>query len=351
MSFATEIEQAADTLLDGFVTQKSAALAAALTPVAFVGFSLYIIVLGYGAARGQLRDPLTAPLGKFMRFGIVATLALMAGQYQSLAVEGLRGVESGLIGALSGTSTVGAAIDTFMVPFDELSRVMGQELSEQMVPDLLLLLTMGIVVAAEVIIVGIGLGYYLLSKIALALLFAIGPAFILCAAFPPTQRYAESWFGQVLNFILLNVLIVGAFTLVATLAEQFAQSVLSTYSQGGQILRDAIALLILCASLAILMLNLSAIAMGLAGGIALGGGEILPAMALGALNPRGGNTNTGDGLSLGKGPASASPTPSPTSPGSQPGSDSVNGAPQHQYQYQYPTWQTAPYGWRKRRSK
>lgn len=349
MSFATEIEQAADVLLDGFVTQKSADLASALTPVAFVGFSLYIIVLGYGAARGQLRDPLMAPLGKFMRFAIVATLALMAGQYQSLAVDGLRGIESGLIGALSGTSTVGAAIDTFMVPFNELSRIMGQELSEQMVPDLLLLLTMGIVVAAEVIIVGIGLGYYLLAKIALALLFAIGPAFILCAAFPPTQRYTESWLGQVLNFILLNVLIVGAFTLVATLAEQFAHSVLSTYSQGGQILRDAIALLILCASLAILMLNLSAIAMGLAGGVALGGGEILPRMVLGVLNPRGGNNKNDEGMWTVKGQGSASPTPSQTSPGSQPASENFNGPPQ--YQYQYPTWQTAPYRWRRRRSK
>ncbi|WP_343683486.1 type IV secretion system protein [Asticcacaulis sp.] len=365
MSFATEIEQTADTLLDSFVTQKSAALASALSPVALVAFSLYIIVMGYAAARGELREPLIAPLSKFMRLALVATLALIAGQYQAIAVEGFRGIESGLIQTLSGTTTVGAAIDAFMLPFDELSRLLGQEISENFVPDLVLFATLVVIVVAEILIVGVGLGYYLLAKVSLALILALGPAFILCAAFPSTQRFTESWIAQVLNFLLLNVLIVAAFTLVVSLTEQFAQSVLVSFEAGGQVFRDAIALLILCASLAIVMLNLSGIAMGLAGGVGLGGGSIVPALSartgLALVQKLFGGSGKGGSKSASgsKGEKSADSSQSPGASASSAAGDSPKAssaehgkdAAEPAYKYQHPIVETVHPFWRKGRSK
>ncbi|BEV13143.1 type IV secretion system protein (plasmid) [Asticcacaulis sp. DW145] len=266
---ASEIETSVDALLNTYVTAKSAAVCGILTPVALTGVTLYIVIIGYAIMRGEAHDPLHTALWKFVKMAFVATAALSAGVYQGDILNAFYGIQEGLISALSTSTTVGGVIDQFMVPYDDLSAAIGQEASTSMVPNLTLYLAMGIVVIAQVWLFAIGIGLYLMAKVALALVLALGPAFILCAMFPATQRYCENWIGQVINYVLLSVLVVAAFTMLTAFAQQFAQAVLDNFGNDSAIIKDCVALLIVSIALGVVMLNLNFIASSLAGGAAI----------------------------------------------------------------------------------
>ncbi|ESQ92559.1 type IV secretion system protein [Asticcacaulis benevestitus] len=266
---ASEIETAIDALLNTFVTEKSAAVCGVLTPVALTGATLYILMIGYAIIRGEAHDPIHTSLWKFVKMAFVAAAALGVGTYQGDVLNAFYGIQEGLIQAFSAQTTVGGVIDDFMVPYDALAAAIGQEASTSMVPDLTLYLAMAIVVLAEVWIFAIGIGLYLMAKVALALVLALGPAFILCAMFPATQRYTENWIGQVINYVVLSVLVVAAFTMLTLFAQAFAQAVLNNLANDSAIIKDCVALLIVSIALGVVMLNLNFIASSLAGGAAI----------------------------------------------------------------------------------
>ncbi|MFP1132971.1 type IV secretion system protein [Asticcacaulis sp. W401b] len=271
MGIATDIELAMDMMLANYVSEKSAAVCAMLAPVALVGITIYVIMMGYSVARGEVRHTLMTPLWKLVKLGFVVTVALSVGQFQSMILNAFYGIQDGMIGAFSQSGSVGGTIDEFMEPYNELSRAIGQEASNSAIPDLTLYLALAIVAISQAVLFAVGIGMVVLAKVALTLVMAIGPAFILCAAFPATQRFTESWIGQVLNYILLNILVVAAFVMLTFFAQQFADRALATYNDDSQIIKDCTALLIVSAALVVVMLNLNAIASALGGGASIAG--------------------------------------------------------------------------------
>jgi type IV secretion system protein VirB6 len=75
MGIATEIETAIDGLLNTFVATKSAAICAALVPVAITGVTIYIMVLGFAVVRGEAHDSLHTILWKLFRISMIAGIA------------------------------------------------------------------------------------------------------------------------------------------------------------------------------------------------------------------------------------------------------------------------------------
>lgn len=271
MGIATQIEQGINQMLTTFVSDKSADVCVMLVPVALVSITIYVIMMGYSVARGEVRHSLMTPLWKLVKLAFVVTVALSAGQYQAHIIKAFYGIQDGMIGAFSQSGSVGAVIDEFMVPYQELSRVIGQDASKEIVPNLTLYVALAVVLIAQVMIFAVGIGLVILSKVALTLIMAVGPAFILCAAFPATQRFTESWIGQVLNYVLLNILVVAAFTMLSFFAKQFADQVLLSYADDSQIINDCVTLMIVSAALVVVMLNLNAIASALGGGASIAG--------------------------------------------------------------------------------
>jgi hypothetical protein len=88
--------------------------------------------------------------------------------------------------------------------------------------------------------------------------------------FPGTQRYAESWIGQALNFALLNVLIAASIAMLTQFASDFARAMLTTIDTVN-ILRDVMSLLLATGALGIVLLNLERISSALAGGVSIQG--------------------------------------------------------------------------------
>ncbi|MDI7776574.1 type IV secretion system protein [Asticcacaulis sp. EMRT-3] len=322
MGLASEIETAVDQLLNGFVTAKSAALCGILTPLALTGITIYIIIIGYAVMRGEAQDGLHTSLWKLVKMAFVSAAALGVGIYQGEILNAFYGLQEGLISAFSTQTTVGGVIDQFMVPYDALAAAIGQEAGTSLVPNLTLYFAMFIVIVAEVWIFAIGIGLYLLAKVALALVLALGPAFILCAMFPATQRFCESWIGQVVNYVILSVLVVAGFTMLTLFAQEFAAKALADYGNDSAIIKDCVALLIVSVALGIVMLHLNAIASALGGGASVSGGGVAAAamggiiagLALGRRSGGSKNDQTSSTNSISKGSGNGTESSSRQSP-------------------------------------
>ena len=120
MGIAQEVETAISFLLDSFVSTKSAALCAAIVPIALTGATIYVIVLGFEIIRGEANDSLQTFLWKSFRMAFVAAISLSVGTYQSMIIDGSDGLVGALLQSLSGFDTVGALVDDIAKPFSEL---------------------------------------------------------------------------------------------------------------------------------------------------------------------------------------------------------------------------------------
>jgi len=192
VGIATSLETGVDTLLNNYVTTKSAAVSAAIAPVALTGVTVYVILMGFAIMRGEAHDSLHTFLWRSFKIAFVAGVALSAGEFQNSVIGFVQGIQDGLTQALSGAPTLGALIDNVEQPYIALQAALWDQATPSFgLPSFSLIFAAVLVAIAQFVLFIIAFGMYLLAKIALALVLAVGPAFILCAMFPATQRFAE----------------------------------------------------------------------------------------------------------------------------------------------------------------
>lgn len=320
MGIAQEVEAAIDGLLGTAVSSKSAALCTALAPIALTGATIYLIVMAFAIARGDGGDPVHTIVWKSLRMAFIAGIALSAGTYQTNLIEGTAALESALIESMSGMQSVGALIDEFAKPFDELGVQLWNQAVVGFWPNFGLMAAAGAVAIAECFIFCLGLGFYLLAKVALAIVLAVGPAFFLCAMWPATEKYTESWIGQVLNYVVLKVLVATSIVMLTSFVSQYAAHI-STTPDTANVISATTSLLLCCGALGVVMLNLPQVAAALSGGVSIAGiGRTVGRALLDQMNkpkkekqPPSGKNAGGDTLPRG-GKYSTGPLPPPRTP-------------------------------------
>ena len=270
MGIATELEVAIDQLLVTFVSSKSAALCGALVPIALTGATIYLLVMGFAIMRGEANDSLHTFLWKSFKMAFIAGLALSVGEYQASIVDGITGIQGAFLQSMSGVSSVGGLVDNMAAPFLDLIQQLWSQATVGFWPNFSLLAAAGLVQIAQIFLFVVGLGFYLLTKVALALVFAVGPAFILCAMWPATQKYTESWVGQALNYVVLNVLIGASIVMLTGFASQYANHIAQT-PDTANVIKATMALLLCSGALGVVMLNLPQLATALSGGASISG--------------------------------------------------------------------------------
>lgn len=126
-----------------------------------------------------------------------------------------------------------------------------------------------IVWLATLALTGYALMLIVLSKIAVAVLLAVGPIFILMLIFMQTKSLFEGWLRTLLNYALIPIFVYGLLSLLLTLIEMPLTNMATNVEAGANIM-ESIAPFILVAFVSILLLsqvmNLSS---GISGGISL----------------------------------------------------------------------------------
>jgi type IV secretion system protein VirB6 len=269
MGMATYIEQSVNNALDHYVVTSSDAVIGVLTPAAVTAVTLYVMWTGFQVVRGDVQEPVTALVWRWFRVALITGLALNGPQYRSLVKEGLDGIQEAFASAFGGVFTMGGTIDQMADPFTTLMETLFSEASSGLVPQFSLFIAGAICATASIVMAFVAMGLFLVAKVSLALLLSVGPAFIFCAMFPVTQRYAENWLSSALVAVFTNVLIMAVITFLASLLRNACLHVLQAYSTSS-ILADVVGLLFLSITAAYVLLHVASLGASLAGGLSLG---------------------------------------------------------------------------------
>lgn len=284
--FFTDFFQETGTSLSAFIAMARAAFDAYISPVIRTGCVIYIVLYGFSVAFGKIREPISDAIWRNMKVAVILGLTIassadgaydhfIAGPAQSFAEEA-GGVFLSSAGG-DGSPTTSAIDSGFNAGWDSGTRFFDEAgLLDNFGFYFIALGIWG----ATLLFTIYSAFLFLLSKIALAILLALGPLFIGLALFEQTRRFTEAWIAQIVNYALIPVIASGVLGLTIFFFTAHA-SVADTDDVGTS---QAVFMVIIAFLSWVVMKQVPAIASGLAGGASLqGAGAFGGIMSLGRM--------------------------------------------------------------------
>lgn len=206
-----------DMTLNTFVQVTSDNVITAFTDTFVYGGTLTFVLTGFFIILGYIESPASNFLKTCGKFLVISGLVLSAPTYISWVVEALRGLEAAVADAfsVSGNTTPATSVyqvldkavtDGFKIGGNMLDKMGKREWYEigMVFWDLL----NAVIIYGATLIVAIPAGsMVIVSKIMLTVMLGIGPFFIAMLMFPVTAKWFDSWFGQVMTYILQIALV------------------------------------------------------------------------------------------------------------------------------------------------
>ena len=252
--------------LAAYVSLHVAATAAAIEPAAVTAGVIYVMLWGYLQLRGQIDEPIVTGVTRLVTLVVVFGIGLRLWLYHDLIVDTFFTAPAQLAAAVIGAQSPVTMIDSI---WDRGGTVAGSlwDRGGMLSGDV------GFYFAAVAVYVLVGLvcvyTMFLisLSRIALAILLALGPLFIVLTLFDSTRRFFDAWLQELANYALVTVLTVLVAALMLDLVESYAAQ---TAARGSAILTvDALNLVLVSGLVSLVLRQVLPIAARLAGGSAL----------------------------------------------------------------------------------
>jgi type IV secretion system protein VirB6 len=252
--------------LAAYVSANAARVASAIEPAAVTLATIYIMMWGYLSLTGRIQEPIWEGVRRILIIGIVLGIGLRLWTYNDVAVDTFTHGPDQLAAAILGSSSTVSVVDQIWVDGNLTAEQLlskGSVLNANFayyLAGFLVYLLVGLTVVTTAFLLA-------LSKVALALILALGPIFVVLLFFDATKRFFEAWVAQLANYALV--------TLLATLAAALLLSVLRSYTKNTASLGGAITIAegarvcIASALVFLIMRQVMSIAAGLASGIAL----------------------------------------------------------------------------------
>lgn len=223
-----------NTILSTYVLGVVTTLSAAITPLALTATTLWVALYGWAVLRNEVPETIPTFLWKVFKLGLVLAFALQAGFYVSNVADTANALATGVavtfLPAAANPATVTspyALLDAFN---DQASLLVTDLLKEAGITRLDLLFAAVVCSVGNVLFLCIALFVISLAKLFMTFVIAVGPLFILCLAFRPTQRFFDSWLSMLLNAVVLGWFAFFALGLSIYMGQAMVQVV---QSQGG----------------------------------------------------------------------------------------------------------------------
>jgi type IV secretion system protein VirB6 len=266
MGFFAEFNAWLNAILSTYIATNTARIAATLEPAIVTLATLYVMGWGYLQLTGQVEEPLLAGLKRIAMLAIVLGVGLHLWLYNAVVVDTFFNAPTQLAAAVIGAYNPVNIVDQIIFSGDDTAN---------------LLLTKGgifhgnfsyyLAGAAVYLIVDLTAIYTIflltLSRIALSVLLALGPLFIVLLLFKSTRRFCEAWTAQLANYALIAILTVLVAALMLTLLTTAAQQAAS--AGGGIQIAHAVRVCMAAGLTLLVMRQVMPIAAGLASGIAI----------------------------------------------------------------------------------
>lgn len=266
MGFFAEFNVWLNALLTGYIGANTAAIAAALEPVIVTLGVIYVMIWGCLHLLGRIDEPFSAGLKRIIVLAVVLGASLRLWLYQPLIVDTFFNAPSELAAVVVGAYDSVTIVDQIILSGGDAATLLIEKggifngdfayylagLATYVIVDLTAIYTIFLLT---------------LSRIALSILLAIGPLFIVLLLFESTKRFFESWLAQLTNYAFITILTVLAAALMMRIVVVAAQQAASV---GGAIeVVHAVRVCMAAGLTFLVMRQVMPMAAGLASGLAL----------------------------------------------------------------------------------
>lgn len=251
--------------LDQYIGDNTALLAHVLEPSVITLAVVYVMVWGYLHLTGRIDEPVTAGLKRIALLALVLGVGLRLWLYNTVIVDTFYRAPAELAAAMVGS---GDPVGTLDAIWEKAGSVAGRLWIQGAVH----FNGLGYYLAAAVVWCLIGLlcvyAMFLiaLSKIALAVLLALGPLFIVALLFDGTRRFFAAWIAQLATYGLITILTVMIAALLLRLVQSYAAQ---TAARGELDTVDALHMVLVAVLVFLILRQVMPIAAALAGGMSL----------------------------------------------------------------------------------
>lgn len=263
MGFFQTFSSWLDTQLAGYIGAHTVAVAGALEPALATLATVYVMLWGCLQLTGRIEEPLMAGLKRILRLVFVFGVGLHLWLYNSVLVDTFYEAPRQLAARLLG---VGDPVRMLDAIWESGGTAAGNLWSNGSV----LAGDGGFYLAGLAIwtLTGFLCTYtmflFALSRVALSVLLALGPLFIMGALFDSTRRWFEAWLAQLATYGLITLLTAMVTALLLSLVQTYAAQ---TAARGTGIATVDVLNLALVTGLAILfMRQVMPVAAAIAGG-------------------------------------------------------------------------------------
>lgn len=259
---------------DAFVDPAAGNLIGVIAPIAITGVTLYLTLFGYMIIAGKIQQPFQDFMLKAAKIILISAFALNVGNYTGAVKEAFTGLESGLSAALAGgaATNIYETLDNSFNKGLDLVGTAFQKADEAgwNIGSALGWIVTGLVVALGTLLVTLlGAAVIILAKFALGVMFALGPLFIMALLFPVTARFFDSWFSQVMNYVLTIVIMAVVMTFAMAAYDAFIAGADLEGGGSDNPMFAALQIGALTGVLCFIIYQVGGMASGLAGGISM----------------------------------------------------------------------------------
>lgn len=191
-----------------FITGNTTKFINYIAEPAFALLAIYILLWGLSHIMGLIREPITDATKRFIKIGFIVGIALNYEVYSTYVIKVItEGPENIASVFVNNYSTMGQTLDTV---FDETWEIGNQFWANAGFfdgnPGMYMVAI--IVYAIACVLTAYSAFLVILAKIAISILVAVGPLFIIAAFFESTRKFLESWIAQLCNYGLLSILVI-----------------------------------------------------------------------------------------------------------------------------------------------
>jgi len=263
-------------ILGTYVLGVVSALMTSIAPIALTALTIWVLLYGWAVLRGEASASVSAFLWKVTKIGFVLAFALQSGFYITNVSNSANGLAMGVATTFL---PAGSPSDTVTSPYslldqfnDDAGKQVADIMKEAGITRLDLLLAGCIFSIGSVAFLCVAVFVVTLAQVFLTFVIGIGPLFVLCLAWKPTQRFFDSWLSMLLNAVVLTWFAFFALGLSSFLGSQMFAAIEAGGGFLGQtlnVLGEATRYCVLMIVMAIICFQAPSLASALTGGAAI----------------------------------------------------------------------------------
>lgn len=267
--FLAGIFSMVDASVAHYVTDTLPTVMAAVSPVAHQCFTLYVILWGFAMYRGLISEPIMDGAFRLMKVGTILYFATNVGEFSSQISDNLIALPDYMASVFGGGGVVSSSKNTLDDIFTACLNLGSDNWQMASMTNLGPYFYALMIWASSLVCVGYAAFLIILSKVALALVVAFGPAAILCLMFEGTKKFFESWIGQALNYAFVSALAVGVIKLLFGIYLNTANGAVAVSGTSDAGFQNFASMLLMSVVCFLILMQVQTIASALAGGVSI----------------------------------------------------------------------------------